>query len=295
MNTKYAFAIVLLITALVTALSLFLAHGSTAGLLDPQGPIAQKELHLMLTAAALMLIVVIPVFALTFFFAWRYRATNTKATYLPDWEHNPTEEFIWWGVPMVIIAALATLAWSSAHALDPYRPIASRVPPLTVDVVSLDWKWLFIYPAEHIATVNYLAIPERTPIAFKLTSDAPMNAFWIPQLGGQEMTMPGMVTQLHLMADNTGTYTGFSSNLSGAGFAGMHFPVHSLTNADFAQWVTQTQAATSTLTFARYRTLAQPSENNPPAFYRLGDPNLYTEIVMQFMTPPATSTQARTR
>ena len=159
--------------------------------------------------------------------------------------------------------------------------------PLTVEVVSLDWKWLFIYPAQGIATMNYLAIPEQTPIAFKLTSDAPMNAFWIPQLGGQEMAMPGMITQLHLMADATGTYEGFSSNLSGAGFSSMHFPVRSMTANDFAAWVSQAQRSPNMLSFAAYTQLAQPSTHNPATVFRATDPRLYAEIVMRFMTPPA--------
>ena len=289
MNGKYVFPAILFIIALIVAGVGFLASGHNVGLLAPQGLIAHHERALMIEAALLMLIVVIPVFALTFGFAWYYRASNTKARYLPNWDHNPKEEAIWWFVPMVIIAILAVIAWDTAHALDPYRPLVSRTPPLTVEVVSLDWKWLFIYPKQGIATVNYLAIPEKTPIAFKLTSDAPMNAFWIPQLGGQEMTMPGMVTHLNLLANTTGTYEGFSANISGTGFAGMHFPVHSLSAQDFGAWVARTQRATSALGFASYKALAQPSQDNPAAFFRVTDPALYTKIVMQFMQPSATT------
>ncbi|HUY62663.1 MAG TPA: ubiquinol oxidase subunit II [Candidatus Paceibacterota bacterium] len=289
MNNKYTFPLILLIIAGVSALVLWLAHGSTAALFDPQGIIALQERSLMLDVVVLMLLVVVPVFALAAVFAWRYRATNTEAAYTPDWEHNRVEEFVWWGVPFLIIAVLAVITWTSTHALDPYRPLDSAVPPLTVEVISLDWKWLFIYPAQHVATVNYLAIPEQTPIAFKLTSDAPMNAFWIPQLGGQEMAMPGMVTELNLMADGAGTYTGFSSNISGAGFAGMHFAVQSMTQDDFDRWVATAQAATSTLTLASYHALAAPSSDVPPASYGLGDSNLFDEVVMSFMTPATTT------
>lgn len=290
MNAKYVFPTVLGLVAVITTIAFFLTHGHNVGLLDPQGIIAQHERALMIEAALLMLIVVVPVFLLTFGFAWYYRASNTRAEYRPNWEHNPLQELIWWAVPMVIVAALAVIAWRSAHTLDPFRPIDSSVPPLTIEVVSLDWKWLFIYPAQGIASVNYLAIPEKTPIAFKLTSDAPMNAFWIPQLGGQEMTMPGMITQLHLMADATGTYQGFSSNISGTGFASMHFPVHSVTASDFTAWTAHERVASSTLSFAAFQALAQPSTLKAPLFYRVTDPRLYTKIVMQFMQPAASST-----
>lgn len=249
------------------------------------GIVASQESALMLHATELMLIVVVAVFALTFFFAWHYRASNTKARYEPEWEHSVMDELVWWAVPLEVVLILAALAWGSAHALDPYAPLASKNAPLEVDVVALDWKWLFIYPSEGIATVNYLAIPEQTPVAFKLTSDAPMNALWIPALGGMEMAMPGMTNQLNLMASGTGAYQGYSSNFSGEGFAGMHFPVYAMTSEDFDQWVTQAKEATSTLTWAAFGALAQPSVNNPPVFYQLGDPNLYTEIIDQFMKP----------
>ena len=259
-------------------------------LFNGAGIIAQQEGTLMLEATALMLIVIVPVLFLLFFFAWRYRATNTKAAYMPDWQHSKMDELIWWAIPIEIILVLAALAWSSAHSLDPYRALNSSAPPVVVQVVSLNWKWLFIYPAQGVATVNYLAIPENTPINFQLTSDAPMNAFWIPALGGQEMAMPGMVTQLHLMSSKIGTYRGLSSNFSGDGFAGMQFPVVSMTQADFNQWVAQAKQSTSTLDWALYQKLSAPSENNPPTAYALGDPNLYTKIVAQFMALTPTST-----
>jgi len=247
------------------------------------GIIARQESTLIIEALLLMLVVGIPVIALAGYFAWRYRAGNKDARYEPEWEHSAMDELVWWAVPFEIVLILGALAWLSAHTLDPYRPLASSAPPLTVEVVSLNWKWLFIYPAQGVATVNYLAIPAAVPVSFRLTSDAPMNALWIPALGGQEMTMPGMVTQLHLMADGPGEYTGLSSNFSGEGFAGMQFPVYSMTQEEFAQWVAQTKAATSSLDWNSYEALAQPSDNNPAAFYRLSDPNLYTEIVNQFM------------
>lgn len=291
-NNKYSFAIILLLMVGIIAGVFLLAHGSTVGLLNPQGIIALKERHVIVTTVLLMLLIVVPVFVLAFTFAWRYRASNTGARYLPNWEHNRFEEFVWWGVPMIIIAVLAVITWTSSHQLDPYRRIESTTQPLTIQVVSLNWKWLFIYPAQGIATVNYVALPEQTPIEFQLTSAAMMNALWIPQLGGQEMTMPGMITQLHLMAASTGTYTGLSSNFSGMGFSGMHFPVQSMTQDSFNQWVNTIKQATSSLDKTTYQALASPSENNPPTFYRLGDASLYTSIVMQFLVPSASTSTA---
>lgn len=285
MNGKYVFPVILFIIALIVACACFFAYGHNIGLLDPQGVIAHQERGLIIGAATLMLLVIIPVFVLTFGIAWHYRANNVGAEYRPNWEHHLVSEFVWWAIPMTLIAMLAVVTWYVSHTLDPFRPLVSTNPPLTVEVVSLDWKWLFIYPDQGIASVNYLAIPEKTPIAFKLTSDAPMNAFWIPQLGGMEMTMPGMITQIHLMSDATGTYEGFSSNISGAGFAGMHFPVYAMSANDFDAWVARTRQSPTELSFTAYKMLAQPSQNNPAAFYRVTDPRLYTEIVMQFMTP----------
>jgi cytochrome o ubiquinol oxidase subunit II len=253
------------------------------------GIVASQETALIVEATVLMLIVALPVLGLAFYFAWHYREGNAGARWEPDWEHSKMDELIWWAVPLEVVLVLGALAWGSAHSLDPFKalaPMQGGGPPLTVEVVSLEWKWLFIYPAQGVASVNYLALPEQTPVTFKLTSDAPMNALWIPQLGGQEMTMPGMITQLNLMADQTGQYRGLSSNFSGGGFAGMSFPVYSMTQEQFDQWVAQARAATSTLDWASYERLAQPSADDPAALYVLGDPGLYTKIVMQFMTPP---------
>lgn len=275
---------------LLVALLLLLAHGHWQ-VLTPSGTVGIEERSIMLTAIIVMLIVVVPVFFLLFFFAWHYRAGNEKAKYTPDWEHSAMDELVWWAIPCEIILVLGALAWNSAHALDPYRALAASPggpSPITIEVVSLDWKWLFIYPAEGIATVNYLAIPVGTPITFDLTSDAPMNAFWIPDLGGQEMTMPGMETKLNLVANAPGQYRGVSSNLSGDGFAGMSFPVYAMSENNFTAWAAQTASSTNALTWQTYEALAAPSENNPPAFYTLADPNLYTQIIMSYMVPSTT-------
>lgn len=290
MNNKYTFPLILLIIVAVITLVGALAHGSTFAVFDPRGLIAAKERGLIEIAVLLMLLVVIPVFFLTFAFAWRYRATNTHARYTPNWEHNLAEEFIWWAIPTMIIIVLAVITWTSSHELDPYRPIGASTKTMTIQVVALNWKWLFIYPGERIATVNYLEIPAHVPIDFELAADAPMNSLWIPQLGGQIMAMPGMVTHLNLIADQTGTYTGVSGNYSGEGFAGMHFPVEAVSQTAFNAWASSTADSGHVLDRAAYLELAKPSSNNPAAFYALGDANLYNWIVMKFMAPMASTT-----
>jgi len=176
-------------------------HGHSIAVLNPQGFIANKERGLIVTITLLMLIVVIPVFALTFAIAWKYREGNTAARYSPEWDHNRWVEAVWWAVPLVLITVISMISWSSSHELDPFRPLRSANPPITIQVVALQWKWLFIYPDQNIATVNFVQFPANTPVDFQITSDAPMNSFWIPQLGGQIYAMAGMSTQLHLMEE----------------------------------------------------------------------------------------------
>lgn len=289
MNAKYTFLVVLAVMLALGGALVALA-GPRLVLFHPQGVVAARESALIVRAILIMLLVVVPVFILTAAIVWRYRAGNRGARYLPNWEHSTIEEAVWWFVPLVIIAVLAVITWRSTHALDPYKRLSSSVPPLSIEVVSLDWKWLFIYPAQGIATVNYLEIPTGTPVTFSLTADAPMNAFFIPALAGQMMTMPGMVTELNLEADAPGTYVGLSSNYSGQGFASMQFPVHAVSPGDFSAWTASVASATTTLDDAAYATLRAPSENVPAAFYRLGDPALYGLIVGAYMAPGATST-----
>jgi cytochrome o ubiquinol oxidase subunit II len=247
----------------------------------------------MLTAALLMLIVVIPVFFLLFYFAWRYRdVEGNHSRYTPNWEHNTLEEFIWWAVPFAIVGVLAVITWSSSHALDPYQPLAATSTPIVINVVALDWKWLFIYPEQHIATVNYLEIPAGVPIEFHLTADAPMNSLWIPKLSGQIMAMPGMTTELHMEADHSGTFEGLSGNFSGDGFSGMHFPVQAVTLQNFKTWVGLMQESKKTLDSKTYEQLVAPSSDNPPAFYSSVDPGIFTAILDKYIEPPSRSLQA---
>lgn len=267
-------------------LVIFLAlHGSDLVLLNPKGVVAAQERSLMVTAAALMLLVVVPVLLLTLGIAWRYRAGNTKATYTPNFDHHGVLEAVWWAIPGAIILALAAITWTSSHQLDPFRALDSSAKPLTVQVVALQWKWLFIYPDQGVASLNELEIPERTPVNFVITSDAPMNSFWIPQLGGQIYAMAGMSSQLHLMADSTGTYQGSSANISGKGFAGMHFTTKSVSQQDFDQWVAMAQHSPQHLGTAEYIALAKPSQNNSPIIYSQVESGLYDDIVMKYMSP----------
>lgn len=263
-------------------------------ILSPSGSVAMSERDLILIATSLMLLIVIPVFILTFVIAWRYRATNTKARYAPNWEHNKIEEFIWWAVPCVIVLLLANITWTSTHELDPYRPLQSEIPPITIQVVALNWKWLFIYPEYGIASVNALQFPEKTPLNFQITADAPMNSFWIPALGGQIYAMAGMVTQLHLIANSRGEYKGLSANFSGDGFAGMKFTAKAVTSAEFNTWVSGLKSAPGTvLNLDEYNRLAHPSENEVARYYSSVDDALYTDIVHKFMAPPGTHADMR--
>lgn len=285
MNRKYKIALVaVLILGFLLSAVLYL-HTTNIAVLNPKGPIAEKERNLLLFALALSLVVVIPVFSLTFVFAWRYRETSTKAKYSPDLDGNRIAEVIWWGIPTIIIGILSVVAWNASHTLDPYRSIASVNKQMTIQVIAMDWKWLFIYPKQNIATVNYVQFPDNTPIDFEITSDAPMNSFWIPQLGGQIYSMPGMSTNLNLLAYGDGNYRGSSANISGTGFAGMDFAAVSTSQASFNQWVQSVKQSPSKLTQSEYNKLDQPSQYNPPSYYSSPLQNLYYAVLLKYMGP----------
>jgi cytochrome o ubiquinol oxidase subunit 2 len=252
-------------------------------LLNPKGDIGAQERTLILLALGLMLLVVIPVIALTLVFAWRYRESNAAATYAPKWAHSTRIELVVWSIPCVIVAFLAVLIWRTTHSLDPYRPLDSNVAPVNVEVVALDWKWLFIYPDYGVATVNRLAIPVGTPINFRLTSESIMNSFFIPQLGSQIYAMAGMQTQLHLIADAPGTYAGRSSAFSGPGFSDMHFDTVAMPRDQFSAWIRQARNAPVALDEATYKVLEQPSIKVPPTTYASVTPGLFDSIVDRFM------------
>jgi cytochrome o ubiquinol oxidase subunit II len=284
---KKKFKVILLVLFFLAAIAvsaLYISNHSIA-VLDPKGMIGEKERDLIITASLLMLIVVIPVFIFALVFAWKYRASNEKARHEPDWEHNYIAEYCWWGVPIIIIAILAVITWKSSHELNPFRPIVTDKKPLTIQVVALDWKWLFIYPEQSIATVNFVQFPEQTPINFEITSDAPMNSFWIPQLGGQIYAMPAMRSKLHLIANEPGTFRGCSANISGKGFAGMKFTAKSSSQEDFNQWVQSVKQPAKVLNLDEYNQLLKPSEYNPVVYYVLGQAGLFDQILMKYMMP----------
>lgn len=266
-------------------LSTLALTGCSRGLFDPKGTIATDEKDLFFISIGLMLIVVIPVFVMIFWFARRYRASNKKAHYDPNWSHNTWLEVIWWAVPFIIIAILGVITWVSSHTLSPYRPLVSKTKPITIQVVALNWKWLFIYPKQNIATVNFIQFPTNTPINFEITSAAPMNSFFIPRLGGQIYAMTGMKTQLHLNATEAGNYYGMSANYSGNGFYGMHFIAKASSQKAFNQWVWQVRHTGQALTAHRYHQLAKDSENNPVVYYSSANPNLFKSIMQHYLQP----------
>ncbi|WP_077314736.1 ubiquinol oxidase subunit II [Vibrio palustris] len=254
-------------------------------LLDPKGNVGVQEKELILTALVLMLIVVIPVILMTIYFAYKYRANNTKQEeYAPEWSHSTKIELVVWIVPIVIIAILATITWRSSHHLEPSKPIAKDgQETMTIQVVALDWKWLFIYPDQKIATVNYVAFPQKTPVKFKLVADNIMNSFFIPSLGSQLYAMPGMVTRLHLIADEPGEYRGIGASYSGHGFSHMKFKAKALPDqASFKEWVAKVKASDKSIhDFSDYRKLAAPSENDPVTYFSSVPKGLFNDVVLQ--------------
>lgn len=238
--------------------SLFLAS-CREGPLDPHGPIGQAERIILYDATAIMLAVVVPVILLTLVFAWWFRSGNRRATYRAEWEYSGRIELIIWAIPALVILFLGGIAWIGSHELDPPKPLKSAASPLEVEVVSLDWRWLFIYPSERIATVNYLVIPTDVPVHFRLTSTSVMNSFFIPQLGSQIYTMPGMTTQLNLQADKAGSYPGLSAQFSGPGFSDMRFTLRAESNEGFAAWIAETHAQGGVLSGPTFAELARPT------------------------------------
>jgi cytochrome o ubiquinol oxidase subunit 2 len=261
--------------------------------LSPSGDIAAQQGHLVVISTVLMLLVVLPVMVLTVLFAWRYRE-NGGGRYEPEWDHATHLELLIWGAPLLIIIALGALTWAGTHLLDPFRPLArtaagrpvvAGASTLKIQVVALDWKWLFIYPEQGIATVNELAAPVDTPLEFDITASTVMNDFYVPALAGQIYAMPGMQTQLHAVLNRTGDYPGFSANYSGAGFSGMRFSVKGMAPADFTQWVTRVKAAGGSLDRAGYQQLAAPSENEPVHRFAMVSPDLYHAVLTMCVTP----------
>lgn len=263
---------------------LLVLTSDTALLTHPKGIIAHKELHLMITNVLLMLAVIIPTFILLFITAWKY--SRKKSEYDPEHTFGPVAQLILWAIPTTIVAVMATITWHATYDLDPFRPLKSETKPLTIQVIALDWKWLFIYPEQEIATVNFVQFPARTPIHFELSADnSPMNSFWIPQLSGQIYTMTGMATALNIMADGPGTYTGRAAEINGEGFADMTFTVQSCSPSDFEDWVSHVKQSPLQLTASTYHELAIRSMNNPVVLYSHVEKDLFHEIMMKPMDP----------
>jgi cytochrome o ubiquinol oxidase subunit 2 len=238
-----------------------------------------------------MLIVIIPVYILTFIFSWRYRAHNKNAKYDPDLVDNVLAEYIWWGVPLIMTLIAGALTWIKTYELDPYKPLESDKKPITVQVVALQWKWLFLYPEEKIATTNFFQIPENTPIHFEITADAPMNSFWIPHLGGQIYAMPKMKTELHLIANETGDFRGSSANISGEGFAGMTFITRASTEEEYKKWIEDSKKSGQQMNWKEYEKLAKPSLEKSREVYQLEDINLFNKVIDQYMHPQVASSE----
>jgi cytochrome o ubiquinol oxidase subunit II len=269
-------------------LGALLLSGCDTVVMKPSGDIASQQAQLIVASTVLMLLIIVPVIVLTLLFAWRYRQSNTEATYTPDWDHSTRLELVIWGAPLLIIIALGALTWISTHKLDPWRPLdridAQRkldpaVKPMVVQVVALDWKWLFIYPEQGIATVNELAAPVDRPIEFQITSSTVMNSFYVPALAGQIYAMPGMKTKLHAVINRAGVYDGFSANFSGDGFSHMRFKFHGLSDSGFQRWVDAHRSSTDELNRDAYLKLEQPSEREPVRRFGRIDPKLFEAAV----------------
>ena len=280
------------IAGLAVCAALLLASCEHAGVLDPHGPIASAERLLLINATEIMLVVVVPVILAVLGFAWWYRASNPFASRETDVAYEGRIEFVVWSIPALVVVLVGGVTWISSYQLDPRAPIAADVKPLQVEVVALDWKWLFIYPDQGIAAVNQLVIPVGTPVNFRLTSATVMNSFFVPQLGSQIYAMGGMTTHLNLLADRPGEYPGFSANFSGDGFAEMRFLVKSVPPGSFDGWVAEAKTAGSTLDDASYAELAKPSRAVPAATYGTVEPRLFERIIDQTASSPAKSSNA---
>ena len=256
-----------------------LLGGCHWALLDPKGPIGVAERSIIETATGLMLLVVVPVIVLTIVIAWRYRASNTRAEYRPEWSHSNRIEAVMLSIPIAIVAVLGVICWRTSHQLDPYRAIPSTRKPVHIEAVALDWKWLFIYPDQHVATVNEVAMPVGVPVVFHITSATVMNSFFIPRLGSQIYAMANMQTADNLVASAPGTYRGISANFSGDGFSGMTFKVEAMPMSEYRQWLARAATAPRTLDAGAYRALAQPSENVPVRYYSHVAPQLFRQIL----------------
>jgi cytochrome o ubiquinol oxidase subunit II len=241
--------------------------------LFPKGLIGIEQRDLLLVIQVLMLLVIIPVYILTFVFSWKYNSNNPKGKYDPDLVDNRIAEYIWWGIPLIMTLIVGAITWVKTYQLDPYKPIEAQ------------WKWLFIYPKEKIASLNFMQFPKQIPLHFEITADAPMNSFWIPDLGGQIYAMPSMKTELNLIADDIGEFRGSSANISGVGFAGMNFIARASSEENYHQWIEEAKKSTKILNWETYEKLADPSQYNSPEIFQLQDEALFNQIIQKYMHP----------
>src|SRR3954469_4363439 len=270
--------------AIMGALGLGLT-GCAGGVLDPVGPVGRDDSQILIDATLIMLAIVVPTILLAFWMAWKYRASNTKAEYFPYWSYSGRIEAVVWSIPILTIMFIGGVIWIGSYRLDPFRPIPSKTPPLEVQVVSLDWKWLFIYPREGIATVNRLVVPAGTPVHFSITSASVFNTFFIPRLGSMIYAMPGMVSQLNLQADRPAALWGQSAHFSGDGFSDMQFQVRSVPAGDFASWAQGARGGGPVLDSTAYSQLAKQTHRDPPITFGGVDPRLFQAIATQRIPP----------
>jgi len=281
MKIKSSFPIIIILGIVLVAI-FSLVTNPNALLLHPHGAIALAERNLAIVAVLIMLIIVVPTLFFLVLVVLRYREGNKSAQRNSNWERSKHLVFLWWALPTVIILILAVINWKSTHALDPFRPVTSHATPLTIQVVALQWKWLFIYPEQNIATINFIQFPEHTPINFELSAEAPMSSFWIPQLGGQMYAMTGMGTKLHLIADRTGDFEGSAAEINGIGFAGMRFIARSSDQNDFNEWVATVKKSDKNLDYTEYQKLVRPTEKNSVVYYSAVEEGLYNRIIMKY-------------
>lgn len=277
---------ILLVIAGLFGLSLivwFMLRGADVALMNPKGMVAIEQHRLLVYVTAVLLLIGIPSLLFFYYFAWRYRETNSRAVYSPNERHGLKLEVLIWTVPIIFALMVSVLLWPATYRLQPKNTLASSKPTMTIQVVALQWKWLFIYPEQGIATVNYVQIPVDTPVRFELTADeAPMSSFWVPHLGGQLYAMTGHVNPLNLMADETGDYPGSSAEINGTGFAGMKFTVRASSQVDYDTWVQSVRQSGMQLDEVQYSKLVEPSKNNPAAVYARVNQDLYDTILVKY-------------
>lgn len=284
MKTKFLFGFLAVVLGVI-GVTIVLAS-ENALVFHPKGIIARDEFELIITNIILMLLIILPTYILLFTIVWKFCIRHETANYDPNYTIGPVGELIMWVLPSIIVAVMAIVTWNATHQLNPYKPIESEAKPINVQVIALNWKWLFIYPELEIATLNVLHIPERTPIHLRLTADgAPMNSFWIPQLSGQIYSMTGMSTQLNIMADGPGEYVGREAEINGAGYSDMTFLTKSMTEKDFEGWVAQVKQSSQHLTDDSYRQLVKPSINKSVILFSEVEKDLYRKVIHKYMYP----------